>query len=235
MIWLATVDAADVFDVAARHRLAVGDDRQRLEHGARVLGRLLGVQAVEVSRASPGGSGSASRWRRATSSTPRPVAFVGRARRAASRSVSVPISSANSARSSRSGSGWLRADQRGFEDALGIQGIHVVVKSSAASPGSGSRRASSGDAAAFGGQAPAGGSSAPLGCGHVSMVSSSASGGQSRGAHGPLRIERRMRADCTGDAGRRREASARSPPTICAQAVREVGRRRRVEAPAARP
>ena len=41
-------DAADVFDVAARHRLAVGDDRQRLHHGARVLRRLLGVQAVEV-------------------------------------------------------------------------------------------------------------------------------------------------------------------------------------------
>ena len=30
-------DAADVLDVAARHRLAVGDDRQRLQHRARVL------------------------------------------------------------------------------------------------------------------------------------------------------------------------------------------------------
>ena len=39
--------AADVLDVAARDRLAVGDDGQRLEHGARVLGRLLGMQAVE--------------------------------------------------------------------------------------------------------------------------------------------------------------------------------------------
>src|SRR5207253_3595808 len=41
-------DAADFFHVAARRGLAVRDDRQRFQHGARVLGRLLGMQAVEV-------------------------------------------------------------------------------------------------------------------------------------------------------------------------------------------
>jgi hypothetical protein len=41
-------DAADVLDVAARHRLAVGHDGQRLQRRARVARRLLGVQPVEV-------------------------------------------------------------------------------------------------------------------------------------------------------------------------------------------
>ena len=41
-------DAADLFDVAARDRLAVGDDRQRFQRGARILRRLFRAQAVEV-------------------------------------------------------------------------------------------------------------------------------------------------------------------------------------------
>src|SRR5688500_15314781 len=39
-------DAADLLDVAARDRLAVGDDGERLQHGARVPRRLLGGCAV---------------------------------------------------------------------------------------------------------------------------------------------------------------------------------------------
>ena len=38
-------DAADLFDLAARDRLAVGDQRQGLQRGARVLGLALGPQA----------------------------------------------------------------------------------------------------------------------------------------------------------------------------------------------
>ncbi len=41
-------DAANVFHVAARDRLAVGNDGQRFEGGARVARRLLWVQAIEV-------------------------------------------------------------------------------------------------------------------------------------------------------------------------------------------
>ena len=41
-------DAANVLDVAARHRLAVGDDGQRFHHRARILRRLVVLQAVEV-------------------------------------------------------------------------------------------------------------------------------------------------------------------------------------------
>ena len=41
-------DAADVLDVAAGHRLAVGDDRQRLQHRARIARRPLGAQARQV-------------------------------------------------------------------------------------------------------------------------------------------------------------------------------------------
>ncbi len=41
-------DAADLLDVAARDRLPVRDDRERLQHGARILRRLLGMQAIEI-------------------------------------------------------------------------------------------------------------------------------------------------------------------------------------------
>ncbi|MNV49014.1 hypothetical protein D3C71_1409490 [compost metagenome] len=40
--------AANVLDIAPRHRLAPGHDGQRFHHGARVLGRLLGAQALQV-------------------------------------------------------------------------------------------------------------------------------------------------------------------------------------------
>ena len=42
-------DATDVFHVAPRHWLTVGNDGQGFQHGAGVLGRLFGVQAIEVS------------------------------------------------------------------------------------------------------------------------------------------------------------------------------------------
>ena len=58
-------DAADVFHVAARDRLAVGNDRQRLEHGARVLAAASRDAGDRGTRASRAGSGSASRWPRA--------------------------------------------------------------------------------------------------------------------------------------------------------------------------
>ena len=41
-------DTADVLDVAARDGLAVSNDGQRLQHGARIARRLLGMQPVEV-------------------------------------------------------------------------------------------------------------------------------------------------------------------------------------------
>ncbi|CAM2150571.1 hypothetical protein PT2222_240011 [Paraburkholderia tropica] len=40
---------ANLFDIAARDRLPVRDDRERLEHRARITRRLFGMQAVEVS------------------------------------------------------------------------------------------------------------------------------------------------------------------------------------------
>src|SRR5262249_15729220 len=40
-------DAADVLDVAAGHRLAVSDDRERLQHRARIARRALRVDALE--------------------------------------------------------------------------------------------------------------------------------------------------------------------------------------------
>ncbi len=40
--------AADIFDVAARHGLAPGDDGKRFHHGARILGRLFRAEALKV-------------------------------------------------------------------------------------------------------------------------------------------------------------------------------------------
>ncbi|CPN12755.1 Uncharacterised protein [Bordetella pertussis] len=40
--------AADVLDVAARHGLPPGNDGQRLEHRARILGRFLGIEPLEI-------------------------------------------------------------------------------------------------------------------------------------------------------------------------------------------
>jgi hypothetical protein len=41
-------DAADFLDIPTRHRLPVRNDRKGLEHGPRVTGRPLGVQAFQV-------------------------------------------------------------------------------------------------------------------------------------------------------------------------------------------
>src|ERR1035441_2046098 len=43
-------DAADVFDVAARHRLAVGDDGEGFHDGTRIARWPIGVEAPQVGR-----------------------------------------------------------------------------------------------------------------------------------------------------------------------------------------
>ena len=120
-------DAADVFDVAARHRLAVGNDGQRLHHGARILGRLLGVETVEDTRASRGGSGSASRVASATSSTPRPSHSARQLVEQRAQRVGAELvgeQRAHVAQRQR----LARADQRGLEDALRILCVHGLVE-----------------------------------------------------------------------------------------------------------
>lgn len=41
-------DAAYLLDIAARDRLAISDDRQRLEHRARIFRRLFRMQAIQI-------------------------------------------------------------------------------------------------------------------------------------------------------------------------------------------
>jgi hypothetical protein len=117
--------AADVFHVTARHRLAVGDDGQRFQHGPRVLGRLFGVQAVEVlahlrAALEAPAAGDVHQFDPALG----PVVLKVREQRLDGvGSQFVVEQDAQLANRQR----LLRANQGGFEDALGIRRIHGLA------------------------------------------------------------------------------------------------------------
>ena len=96
-------DATDVFDVASRDRLPVGDDGERLQHGAGVARRLLGCRRSRNSRISG----------RLWSASPRPghqlhaAAFPVARQLVEQGAQGVGPNSANRLRMSRSVSGWV--------------------------------------------------------------------------------------------------------------------------------
>ena len=192
-------DAANVLDVAARHRLAVGDDRQRFEHRARIASAAARGRDGRGSAPSPAAALVAPPARHRDQLDRAAACTRPRARSSSVRSVSLPTSPANSALHVAQRHGLARADERGLEDALGIQGLHVVVNSSAASRRGGrrvrgTRRVWQGAPAAV---------ACTLGCGHVSMVSPSGPAG-AVGAARAVRIEREWPIVAIAAAGRGR-------------------------------
>jgi hypothetical protein len=119
---LATGDAADVLDVAARHRLAVGDDRQRLEDGARILRRALGVEAGEVRR-HLGAALIAPAARHGDQLDRAVLAFGGELVEQRAQGVVADLAREQRAHLAQR-HGLARAHERGLEDALGIQSLH---------------------------------------------------------------------------------------------------------------
>ena len=126
MIWRADADAADVFDVAARHRLPVGDDGQRFHRGARIARRLLGVQPVQVLAHLGAALEAPARWPAAPARQPRPCQSRASSSSSAAQRVGADLfveQRQQLAQRQR----LLRADQRGLEDAFGILCIHGHV------------------------------------------------------------------------------------------------------------
>jgi hypothetical protein len=95
--------AADIFDVASGHGLAVGHDGQGLHGSSRVLRRLLGVQTIKVlAHLGPALEAPARGQRHQFDAPPCPVELNSSSRL---RRVSTPIWSSKSARMSRTGMG----------------------------------------------------------------------------------------------------------------------------------
>jgi hypothetical protein len=119
-------DAADLLDVAARHRLAVRNDGQRLEHRARVPGRLFRVQAIQVG---PHGGGAleppAAGQRNQFDAAPRPLAAQLVEQRA--HGVGVQFIGKQPPQFGQR-HGLLRGQQCGFEDDLRLLRIHAGLE-----------------------------------------------------------------------------------------------------------
>ena len=117
-------DAADVLDVAARHRLAVGNDGQCLHGGARIARRLLGIEPVEMlAHVGAALETPAAGQRDQLDATAVPVARqLVEQRTHLGRLECVGQQQAHVAERHR----FAGADQRGFEDTLGVLGVHAV-------------------------------------------------------------------------------------------------------------
>ena len=109
--------AADVLDVAARHRLAVGDDGQRLHHRARIARRLFRLQALDEGlELRPGLEAPAAR-QAAPAPPPRPLQS-SRSSSSRRRRVSAPTRRRTGASGRPADSGSCDGEQRRLEDAL---------------------------------------------------------------------------------------------------------------------
>ena len=114
--------AANVLDVAARHGLTVGDDRQRLQRRTRVARWLLGMQPVEkLAHLGSALKAPAGGHRHQFHAALRPVELqIGEQTLDGIGAQCIVKQHAQFAH----GHGLLRADQRGFKDPFGIQRIH---------------------------------------------------------------------------------------------------------------
>ena len=146
--------------------------------------------------------------------------------------MSVPSSSANSARMSRSGSGWLEQMSAVSRTRLASRVFMIVVKSSAASRRGGrarpgTRRVRQGLPAAV---------ACTLGCGHVSIGLAERFGRASRRRAGPF-ASRAGIAPIVATRGRRRVRSSAGPAGDDAQVpgVSEVCRRRAIRSASGSP
>ena len=119
-------DAADIFNIPARDRLAVRNDCQRFHHCTRVLGRLFRMQAIEIHAHLRAALQAPARSQRDQLDTAvEPVLAQLLKQHADGVRGNIFVEELAQVIDSQ---GILRADQRGLEDDLRLLGIHSVER-----------------------------------------------------------------------------------------------------------
>src|SRR5204863_1188975 len=119
-------DAADVLDVAARHRLPVGDDGERLHHRARVARRLLRVEALDVRLELDGGLESPAA-RHVDQLDRAALPFLGELRQQIAQRVGAEVAAEQALELGQT-ERFGRCEQRSFEDAFYVSwAVHTLI------------------------------------------------------------------------------------------------------------